>query len=121
MELAPGGCILIKTADSFDYTPDYGKFVETPAGKNAAAAHNTTVQASGTNKGQLTDGARIPNTYTDGCGLPGYTATVGEGHAITLDFGGAQTLNRVDLYPGAAEKFPSSFVLEGSADGKTWT
>lgn len=121
VELAPGGCILIKTADSFDYTPDYGKFVETPAGKNAAAAQNTTVQASGTNKGQLTDGARISNTYTDGCGLPGYTATVGEGHAITLDFGGAQTLNRVDLYPGAAEKFPSSFVLEGSADGKTWT
>ena len=121
VELAPGGCILIKTADSFDYTPDYGKFVETPAGKNAAAAHNTTVQASGTNKGQLTDGARIPNTYTDGCGLPGYTATVGEGHAITLDFGGAQTLNRVDLYPGAADKFPTSFVLEGSADGKTWT
>lgn len=121
VELAPGGCILIKTADSFDYTPDYGKFVETPAGENAATAQNTTVQASGTNKGQLTDGARISNTYTDGCGLPGYTASVGEGHTITLDFGGAQTLNRVDLYPGNADRFPSSFVLEGSADGNTWT
>ena len=125
VELVPGGCILIKTADDFDFVPGYGEFDETPAGQNAAAGDLVTVSAPGANVTQLTDGARIVHDFDPNisvsCDLLGYQATVGDGTAITLDFGGLQTLNRVDLYPGAADQFPSSFVLEGSADGNTWT
>ncbi len=118
--LEPGGRILIKVPADYDWTPNYGEFVETPAGENAALSENTSVTARGKNPYQLTDGARIPNTYTDGCGLPGFTADVENGVTVTLNFGGNQTMNRVDLYPGSTDKFPSDFTLEGSADGTEW-
>ncbi len=121
VSLEAGGSILVKLPEVFDWMPDYGKFVETPARENSAMNENTIVRGGGTNSLQLTDGARISNTYTDGCGLPGYTDTVADDTYVRIDFGGGQTVNRIDLYPGSKDQFPSDFALEGSLDGKAWT
>lgn len=117
LTLAAGDGILLQTSENFHWDLNEA-FIETPAGENAAQAAETTISP---HSAQLTDGARIPNSYTDGCGLPGYKVNVDSGIVLTMDFGGPQTLNRVDIYPGAAEDFPRDFQLEGSLDGEAWT
>ncbi len=121
VDLLPGGCILLKVQDDFDYTPNYGVYVEVPANENIAQNEYTALSGAGKDLIQLNDGGRITNTYRDGCAMPGYTASVGGGHTVAMTFGGPQTVNRVDLYPGDSAKFPMDFVLEGTEDGETWT
>lgn len=117
LTLAAGDGILLQTNENFQWDLDTA-FTETPAGENAAQAGETTLSP---HADQLTDGARISNSYADGCALPGYQTNVGSGTTVTMNFGGLQTLNRVDLYPGSAADFPQNFRLEGSPDGSTWT
>lgn len=117
LTLAAGDGILLQTCENFHWDLDEA-FIETPAGENAAQAAGTALSP---HSDQLTDGARISNSYTDGCGLPGYRVNVDSGIVLTMNFGGPQTLNRVDIYPGATEDFPRDFQLEGSTDGESWT
>jgi|GEM_PF-2342209 len=116
-ELVPGGCILLKMPDGIDYTPDYGKTVETPAGKNSAVNAKT----SASNK-ILADGARISDSTAK---VPNvWTAAASENTPATAEFSYDkinQTINRVDLYPNDLAKFPSDFKIEVTTDGTTWT
>lgn len=111
----PGGCLLIKIDNAYDYTPNYGKFVETPAGKNAALSELTKIaDSTGNNALKIMDGSRL---------LDGWTAELTndvQEAKVTVSFGGQQTLNRVDLYPGNPSAFPKNFVIELSNDGNTW-
>lgn len=114
--LVAGGCILLKMPESVDYTPNWGVFEETPAGENSAFDAKTSSANS-----VLADGARIHDSGAKAPNLWTAKASAESPAVVAYTYKGEQEVNRVDLYPNEADKFPSDFTIEVTTDGTTWT
>jgi Trypsin/F5/8 type C domain len=94
-------------------------------GKPVTASSSQEVPSGGWSAAYATDGARS----AVGGGTNGWTSAsgaAGRSEWLQVDLGGPTSVSSVDLYPRSdipdgSVGFPSTFTVEGSADGQTWT
>jgi F5/8 type C domain/Domain of unknown function (DUF4091) len=106
------------------------QFAELQAyGGNLAAGRPVTTSSSyegdGWSRRNATDGSGLSTVYHSMGWSSDGNLTAQHSEQLTIDLGGRSTVNKVELTPRTDQLlgafFPSSFVIETSPDGSTWT